>query len=337
MKKVVLIMIVHEQLGIYKIKLPLPFRLNHVNCYAIRGSEGWSIIDTGLNIAQTRQIWQQFMSDKGITNRNVQAIYVTHFHADHFGAAGWLQEITGVPVFISSVEWKSANMLCRVNQSGVLYDEIQHALKAMFSNYGIPENLSKEMTGQMGALSTAMQPFPEVTPLNNGGIVKLGDYHYRIIFTPGHSDGHICFFNEEFGVLISGDHLLPKITSNISLWPDSFPDPLKNYLQSLQKNLLMPIQLVLPAHGDEFSNVKERVYQLQAHHVDRLKLMKGLADNATVFNICKKVFSEKLNIHELRFATTETAAHLMYLVYQDQLEVSELKGVSIFSKKKSKR
>ena len=127
---------------------------------------------------------------------------------------------------------------------------------------------------------------------------------------------------------------MPKITSNISLWPNAHPDPLNNYLQSLQDNLRLPVQLALPAHGNPFANVQERIHQLLDHHADRLKFMKELAaGGATVYSICKQVFGESLNAHEVRFAVAETAAHLMYMVYRGELEVTECKGVSIFSEK----
>lgn len=327
-------MTVHEKLGIYQIRMPLPFRLNHVNCYGIKGSEGWWLIDTGLNTEPTRQAWQQFMADQDITNRDVRAIYVTHFHADHFGAAGWLQGLTGAPVFISAADGEAVQKLWQPTHAGTIQAETREALIKMFIAYGMPAEMTGDITGQMGALASAMQPFPVISTVEAGSMVQLGDYHYRALITPGHSDGHICYFNEESGVLLSGDHLLPKITSNISLWPNAHPDPLNNYLQSLQDNLRLPVQLALPAHGNPFANVQERIHQLLDHHADRLKLMKKLAaGGATAYSICKQVFGENLNAHEVRFALAETAAHLMHMVYRGELEVTERKGISIFSEK----
>ncbi|MFZ3170625.1 MAG: MBL fold metallo-hydrolase [Carboxydocellales bacterium] len=326
-------MIVHEQLGIYKVKLKLPFRLNHVNCYGIKGSEGWCFIDAGLNNEETRQAWQQFMADQGITEQDVRAIYVTHFHADHMGAAGWLQGITGAPVFITAEDWNEINKL-GLTKSDEMNTETRQDLKEMFKAYGVPADMLEGMGGVMSDLEVAMLPIPVESTVEADSMVQLGDYRYRALITPGHSDGHICYFNEEFGVLISGDHLLPKITSNISLCPNAHPDPLNNYLQSLEANLRLPVIMVLPAHGNPFTNFRERIHYLQEHHKERLQLMKELtAGGATVYSICKQVFGKKISHYDLRFAITETAAHMMHLVYRGELELTEREGVNIFNQK----
>jgi len=318
----------HEQLGIYQLRLPLPFRLNHIYSYVIKGSEGWWLVDTGLNTESTRQAWQQFMTQEGIANRDIKGIYVTHSHPDHFGAAGWLQGLTGAPVFISAVDEAAIHRVWQDRDNKMV-----EAVTAMFNSNGMPPLSTIEATKEMNALVLSTHLLPKFTTLEFNSTVQLGDYEYRTILTPGHSDGHICFFNKEFGVLLSGDHLLPKITSNISLWPDAQPDPLNNYLQSLQDNLRLSVELALPAHGHPFKNVKERIHELLTHHEERLNRMKGfVAEEATVYSVTKQAFGDSLNSHEVRFAMTETAAHLMYLVYRGELVVEERGGVFIYSK-----
>lgn len=321
-------MLVHERLGIYQVRLPLPFRLNHINSYAIKGREGWWLVDTGLNTELNRQVWQQFMTQEGISHRDIRAIYITHAHPDHFGAAGWLQGLTSAPVFISDVDEAAIQRIWQGKDQKMV-----DAVSEMFNSNGMPTLLTKDATKEMNALAASTQPLPRFSTVKYSSTVRLGDFEYRTLLTPGHSDGHICYFNEEFGVLLSGDHLLPKITSNISLWPNAQPDPLDNYLQSLQDNLRLSVALALPAHGHPFNNVKERIHELLTHHQERLNLMKGLVTgDDTVYSICKQAFGEGLNAHEVRFAMAETAAHLMYLVHRGELVVEERGGVYRYSK-----
>lgn len=320
-------MLVHEQLGIYLVRLPLPFRLNHINSYAIKGGEGWWLVDTGLNTELNRQAWQQFMTQEGISPRDIKAIFITHAHPDHFGAAGWLQSLTSAPVFISHVDEAAIERVWQVRDNKRV-----DTFTSMFNSNGMPMSVTQSSYKEMNALATSTHPLPKLNNIELNSTVQLGDFEYRAVFTPGHSDGHLCYFNEEFGVLLCGDHLLPKITPNISLWPEAQPDPLNNYLQSFQDNFWLSVKLALPAHGKPFKNVKERIDEIAAHHVERLNLMKGLVtEEATVYSVSKQAFGENLNAHEVRFAMAETAAHLMYLVYRGELVIKEQGGVFIFN------
>jgi glyoxylase-like metal-dependent hydrolase (beta-lactamase superfamily II) len=320
-------MLIDKDLGIYRVRLSLPFRLNHINSYAFEGSEGWTIVDTGLNTEQSRQTWLQFMAEHGITGRDIKAIYITHSHPDHFGAAGWLQSISEAPVLISAIDGLSLQNIWQIDNLVTV-----RTIADMFNADGMPPSQTAAVTAEVGNLAVHTRPFPVFHFVEPGSKVQLGDFQYRVIFTPGHSDGHICFLNEDFGVLLSGDHLLPIISSNISLWPAGEPDPLGSYLRSLQDNLRLPLRLVLPAHGSPFSNVEERIKQLLAHHEERLQRMKELAaGGASAYTICSIVFGRELSNHEMRFAMTETAAHLRYMVYRGELKVAEHDGIRFYS------
>ncbi|CAA7601228.1 Metallo-beta-lactamase superfamily [Acididesulfobacillus acetoxydans] len=321
-------MLVHEGLRIYQIRLPLPFRLNHVNSYAIKGQEGWWLVDTGLNTEPSRQVWQRFMKEENIAARDVLGIYITHAHPDHFGAAGWLQGLTQAPVFISTVDKAAVDRIWR-DKSQKMVD----AVSAMFKANGMPAPITKEATLTMHTLAAGTDPLPRFSTLEGGSRVRLGDFEYRTILTPGHADGHICYLNEEFGLLLSGDHLLPKITSNISLWPGGSPDPLADYLQSLRDSLRLPVELDFPAHGQPFKNVRERIHELLTHHQERLNLMKGLVSGeTTVYTVCRQVFGDALSAHEVRFAMAETAAHLVYMVHRGELVAEERESVFRYRK-----
>lgn len=316
-----------EKYGIFKVTLPLPFRLNHVNCYAIKGRNGWDLIDAGLNDEPTRLAWSRFMESNKIKGKKIRGIYLTHYHPDHFGASAWLQEISGAPVFISRTDAMAAKTYWLDGERTL------PEVRDMFMENGMPGGMAGEMLDYMVGQLAHVRPHPLLRYLVDGSWVRLGDYFYRVILTPGHTDGHACFYNAEAGILFSGDYLLPKITSNISLWPRLQPNPLKNFLTSLESSGWLKECMVLPAHGDSFTKAGERVAQLADHHRERLKLIKSVASGgATAFEVCKQVFSQNLSLHEIRFAMSETLAHLVYLSDRGELRTFRKGGQVFFSR-----
>jgi len=325
-------MMIHEQLGIYKIKLILPFRLNHVNCYAVKGSDGWWLVDAGLGSEATTLAWQKFFKDHEIEQTDIKGIYVTHFHPDHYGCSGWLQDYSGAPVYIGEID---AN---RINHYRENEDFVSRDLGNLFRNNGMPEDVLKEVMDSAEKLIHYMHPHSKLTILKADQVVKLGDYEYKVILTPGHSDGHICFYNVNYGVIFSGDHLLPKISPNISLLPQpgADPNPLGNFLCSLNSIRRLTCKLVLPAHGKPFSNIEDRISKLEFHHKERLEVIKDFAGSgANAYQVCRQVFDQNISAHELRFAMGETLAHLSYSTYKGELEVVSTDGINRYSKKES--
>ncbi|KUO77266.1 MAG: MBL fold metallo-hydrolase [Desulfosporosinus sp. BRH_c37] len=324
-------MLINKELAIHIVRLPLPFALNHINCYAIQGKDGWWLIDVGLNTESSRKVWLQFLLDNDIKGSDIKGIYITHAHPDHFAAAGWLQEISGAPVYISAQDSKSMSEIW--NGSGKwITVEVTNQL----NRNGMPPELIFKATRDIIPMVLSTQPHPALSIIEPGEVVQFGDFQYTTVFTPGHSDGHMCFFNQEHGFLFSGDHLLETISPNISLWPNGELDPLANFLESLNSNRCLSCKSVLPAHGAPFSNMELRISELEAHHHERLRLIKdstrkeSTQKSLTVYEICGQLFGQELNEFDLRFAMTETLAHLMYLVYRGEMEVKEHNGINLF-------
>lgn len=325
-------MLINKALAIHVVRLPLPFSLDHINCYAIKGKDGWSLIDSGLNTEPSRKAWLDFMNDNDIKGSDIKEIYITHAHPDHFGAAGWLQEISGAPVYINALEMGAMTRIWQ-GSGGQIIEEVTNQL----NSNGMSQELTHKATRDVMKLVQLTQPHPTFSTIELDGLVQLGDFRYTAVFTPGHSDGHMCFFNREYGMLFSGDHLLASISPNISLWPGGEPDPLKNYLESLNALRSLPCKSVLPSHGKVFNNMEARISELEEHHQARLKIITEYTSNgkgANVYEICRQLFGQELKEFELRFAMTETLAHLMYLVYRGELEIREQKGVNLYFSRK---
>lgn len=313
--------------NVFQVVLPLPFKLNAINCYLLRGEKGWDIIDTGLNYPPARAGWENFFKLHNIKLSEIQSIYLTHYHPDHYGLAGWLQELTGAPVFIHRSESVPVEQIWKKGRSNF------PVVGDMFNEHGMPATLTAEVVDNMADVLRHIQPHPELSFLDGEEEIIMGGRLFKVIQTPGHADGHICFFCESEGILLSGDHLLPQISSNISLWPISHPNPLELFLTSLEMVGCLPVKVVLPSHGGAFNDCAGRVDSLIEHHRQRLEIITDLSGTGnTAYHICVELFGNDLSLYEMRFAMAETLAHLAYLESRGRV-VSRRDGEVIVYKK----
>jgi len=292
-----------KQLGITPIKVDLPLRLNHVNCFMSEGESGWTIIDTGLNNAYTTELWNEKISGKEISD-----LFITHYHPDHFGHSGILQQKTGARVSMSKIDADASREYWS--------DAYIESISAQFIAAGISVEQAEEMKRHSADFRGFIVPSEKVDHyFIEGEKVPIGNYEYEVIFTPGHSAGMVCFYNAEKNVLLSADHILPRITPNISSWYNNDDNPLKSYMDSLNSMKRLNADFVIPSHGKPFHGANERIDEIIKHHDERLAetmsiLVKG---KSSVYDVFEQLFKFKLTVHELEFAVGETQAHLEYL------------------------
>ncbi len=300
-----------HDIGVTQVTIPLPFRLNHVNCFIAEGAKGWTIIDTGLNNEVSREIWKPY-----IDKHEISTIILTHLHPDHYGYGGTLQRLTNADVWMTNVD----------DHAGTTFWEPESLAKVKqhYDTCGIPEQGADELTSDEGSFNPRVKPYPQVSRhLEEGEKILIGKNEYEVIFTPGHSDGLICLYNKENGILFSTDHILPKITPNISYWFRGIPNPLEAFFHSLKKIELLNAEYVIPSHGKPFQNANKRIRELISHHHDRLnEVYEYIKSPATIYQVSKQLFKKPLTTHEMRFALGETIAHLEYLYFNNQCEKS---------------
>ena len=297
--------------GVYELKVPVPFPLVFVSVYLVEGDDGWTIIDTGYDYPEGREVWESGARQVGLDlDRDVGRIVVTHFHPDHLGLARWLQERSGAPVYMLEGE---------IQHSREVWNNPDHA---SFAGHLVSGGMDRTLAERAAAQMRAKLSLPgEVLPLQEGKI-ELGAGAARVLHAPGHADYQVMLYDEGRKILFSADHVMLEITPNIGLWPDTKGRPLARYLESLSSLRGLDADLVLPGHGPLFHDFDGRVDELLLHHEERLDLMqRALGDEPrTPFAVSRELFRYTLSLYERCFALAETLAHLEYLVSEGRAE-----------------
>jgi len=304
---------------IFLVPIPIPIPLRYVNCYLMRGPAGWTLVDTGFHDQLAVDAWPRAFADLGIRPQDIDQILLTHYHPDHIGAAGWLQQWTGAPAYMHDVELRQLELFWGEGMAPQV-----ERLVAFFAAEGMPAEMAQAIGHHHHQQFDLVQPLPTLTPVPTGARLALGRGQYEVIHTPGHSDGLAIFHDSQTGILLANDMILAKITPNVSVWPGCSPNPLVQYLASLEKVEQLGARLALPGHRSMIADVAGRAREIADHHQERLEKMAAATrvdpTGATAWQVTERIFRpEELTIHQVRFAMAETLAHLVYLVEQGRM------------------
>jgi len=302
--------------GVFWIRMPLPFALDHINLWLLADGEGWTLVDCGICNKDTKSLWHSLLAKHD--QRPLKRIIVTHFHPDHLGLAGWLQAETAAQLWMTRAEWQKGSRLYQ--DTGNKFSDLQVAL---FRRHGLQQaRLAAAARGGNRYRTLISRPPTDFQPISDDEQITVGAHSWRVIVGAGHAPEHACLHCEDLGVLISGDQILPRITPNISL-SASEPDanPLKLYLDSLQRFTGLPERtLVLPSHGAPFYGLQLRLHQIREHHHERLEaLFDACREPHTAAEMMSVMFKRELDDHQVMFAMGESLSHLAFLKHQNRL------------------
>jgi glyoxylase-like metal-dependent hydrolase (beta-lactamase superfamily II) len=301
--------------GVRWLRMPLPFALDHINLWLLRdtdaaGRDGWAIVDCGVANDATRTAWERIF-EHHLDGLPVLRVIVTHMHPDHIGNAHWLTQRWGCRLWISATDWNAARI---ASQSTTGFGGDSAA--AFFMEHGLQDPAAIEKVRARSGYYASMVPdVPrKFHRLLGGRSIRIGAHDWRCIVGYGHAPEHIALHCEALGVLVSGDMVLPRISTNVSvidIEPEA--DPLPLYLQSIADMRSVPdSSLVLPSHGKPFKGLHERIRQLTQHHDDRFAdtLAACREKPCSAADLLPVLFRRQLDLHQTTFAMGEAVAHL---------------------------
>lgn len=316
--------------GIKWLRMPLPLALDHINLYLLANGDGWMIVDCGMKGRITRDLWEQVFASE-LDGKPVNAVLATHMHPDHVGQAGWLVGHWKVPFYMTFGEYFSARTYSAPPQE--IPEEWQQDTFA--ARTGMPAaNVQKMRKGTAG-FSSIVEPLPRsFRRLHDGQILTLGDQRWQVIVGYGHSPEHACLYNPALNILLSGDQVLPQITSNVSITgTEPEANPLQEWIQSLQRLLELPADvLVCPAHNAPFTGLHIRLRELLAHHEQQLAMVEAaLAEPKSAYELLPVLFRRELHNEQLMMAMGECLAHLQLLLARGAIvRCSNAEGVEVY-------
>jgi glyoxylase-like metal-dependent hydrolase (beta-lactamase superfamily II) len=303
---------------VFELRLPIPFEDGLVNVFLFTDGKEADLLDCGMNAEESLEAIHVAMRQLG--TRRLRTLLVTHIHPDHYGAAGTLAGGPGLAdLYIHRLEVPLVHP--RYVELEQLVDEVRRYLLVN----GVPSAEAEVMSNSQRALSQVVKTAEPSVQLDGAETVVMGRRRVRVEWTPGHSPGHVCLYEATDGLLFAGDHILPELSPNIGLHPQSTPDPLHEYLEALRRMAALRPRRVLPAHGRPFTDVASRVEALVSHHLRRLDQILEIAGDAgekSGWQVAVDLWGPRSNLYEKRLALQEGLAHLQALAVEGRVSKS---------------
>ncbi|MFM0094568.1 MBL fold metallo-hydrolase [Paraburkholderia nemoris] len=309
--------------GVQWIRMPLPSALTHINLWTIADTDGYTLIDTGVFNDDSTAAWNEVLGGP-LAGQTPSRVIVTHMHPDHVGMAGWLTRRFDCRLWMTRLEYLNCRML--VGDTGRAAPD--EAI-AFYRRAGWDESAISAYRQRFGGFGRMTSPLPDsYRRIQDGEVIRIGQHEWEVVVGSGHTPEHACLYCPSLRLLISGDQVLPRISSNVSVHPtEPDADPLADWLASIEKiRQRVPNDvLVLPAHNEPFIGLHERLDRLASSQLRALaRLHAALQSPNRVIDVFGTLFARAISSTDaslLGLATGESIAHLNYLVARDQASI----------------
>jgi glyoxylase-like metal-dependent hydrolase (beta-lactamase superfamily II) len=303
--------------GVHWVRMPLPMALNHINLWALEDGDGWTLVDTGMQTAEIAAAWETVLA-RPMGGKPIKRVVCTHMHPDHTGMAGWLTRRFDCTLWMTRLEYVTCRMLVADTGREAPSDGVRFYKAAGWKPADI--EIYKARFGGFGKMVYALPD--SYHRVSDGDHIRIGEHYWHAVIGRGHSPEHLCLYSPDLQLLISGDQVLPRITSNVSVQPtEPEADPLTEWLESLAaiRARVPDNVLVLPAHNEPFHGLHLRIGQLiEGHERSLSRLREALRQPKTAYELFSLLFRRPVNESVLHPATGESLAHLNCLIRRGQ-------------------
>ncbi len=308
--------------GVVWMRMPLPFVLNHINVWGLEDNSGWAVVDTGMRTDETLAAWREIFANT-TEQRPLTRIFATHMHPDHIGMAGWLTRKFNCRLWMTQLEYLN----CRVLTADTGREAPDDGVK-FYRRAGWHDEAIEKYQARFGNFGKHIHALPEsYRRIKDGEEIRIGAHSWRVIVGTGHSPEHACYYCADLKLLISGDQVLPRISSNVSVHPtEPDADPMQDWLASLAKlkHEVPDDVLVLPSHNDCFRGLHARLDYLAASQERTLdRLRRTLKERRRTIDVFAALFGRSIDAADtslLNLATGESQACLNYLLHRGELQ-----------------
>ena len=299
--------------GVHWVRMRLPMQLNHINLWLLEDGDGWTIVDTGINDEATKAAWQMLFTG-AMGARPVSRVIVTHLHPDHVGLAGWLTERFEVKLWMTRTDY----LLCRMLVADTGRQAPEEGVR-FYRAAGFSDSAIEQYRARFGFFGRGVYRLPHAyRRLRDGESIEIGGHAWQVVIGRGHAPEHACLWRREDNVFLSGDQILPRISSNVSVFPtEPEGNPLQDWLDSCAKlRALLPDEaLILPSHNEPFRGARLRLTELIHEHEENMeKLVELCVQAKRAVDVFPALFRSRITAGNYGMATGESIAHLNCLM-----------------------
>jgi glyoxylase-like metal-dependent hydrolase (beta-lactamase superfamily II) len=322
--------------GVHQIKTPAPGSTSwSTNIYAIEGDDGHILVDSGWDSQESLWAFQEGIRAANLKLRDIKKVIITHIHPDHYGLSTKIKQICGAQVAIHRID---ADIISTRYKD---FADLSKKTEEMLRQNGVPADELPQLAEASLWMNKYVTPdLPEVK-LEDGDTISNDSFEFEVIWTPGHSPGHICLYERDKKFIITGDHILYDTTPHVGFNPQSGGNPLSDYISSLKKLESLRVHFILPGHGPVFNALGLRINRILEHHEERNRtIMKSLRNGLqTAYAIAQQIpwmanggsiAFRDLGDWDKRMAIAETIAHLRFLMEEDRVGNVDMNGASLY-------